>query len=51
MIIIVLFTIKMYFILQETPIYPDLFLRNAIGTLFKRVILLTQNYQRKSRQI
>ena len=36
-----------YIITQEMPIYPDLFLRNAIGTLFKRIILLTQNYQRK----
>ena len=32
---------------QETVIYPDLFLRNAIGTLFKRVVLQLQNYQRE----
>ena len=35
------------FVVQETVIYPDLFLKNAVGTLFKRVVLLLQNYQRK----
>ena len=34
--------------MQETPIYPDLFLRNALGTLFKRLVLLSQNFQRNN---
>ncbi|XP_064391569.1 TBC domain-containing protein kinase-like protein isoform X2 [Halichondria panicea] len=35
-------------LVMETPLYPDLFLRNGLNSFFKRLLLLKENYQRKS---